>query len=86
MLNGEFVNQSAKLQVSADYIVNYFFLIYFPGNRNGQFMKFVSMETIALNVIFCFLEKNKQSTINMLSAEIAKRVVKVKGTSELFLH
>ena len=66
------------VKFSADDILKYIFFLFFPENRIRHFMQIVS-ETICMKSQILFSGKNKKNITNLLSAELAQRVVKVKS-------
>ena len=70
------------VKFSADDILKYFSYIY---QKTGFDIscKLSPPETICLKCLTCFLRKNKKSIINLSSAEVAHRVVKIKAHSSI---
>ena len=54
------------------------FFLFFPENSFRYFMQIVSKETICMKCQNLFSGKSKKNITNLSSAELAKRVVKVK--------
>ena len=52
--------------------------LFFSENMIWNYMQTVSFEEICMNVKSCFLGKNKKKIPNLLSAELAQKVIKIE--------
>ena len=75
----------ACIKFSADDILKYFFLLFYPENRFWHFIQIISTGfdipctgDHLFEMSNLFYGKNKKSVINLSSVELAQRVVKVQ--------
>ena len=83
MLSAENV-QSANHQFSADDIFKWFSYSQVTGFDISCTLS--QLETIRMKCQILLAGKTKKVSLNILSADIIQRVVKVRGTSNLLLH